>query len=568
MLLIPFWLACADPPLAITAEATPDGVHVDASAAVDEVEVVDAAGVPVSRKRLLEPSMTVEVPVDLLPGRYEVRARSAGRAVSPVHVEVVAAPPVRVQVQLVPGRPWEEGAGTLVVPLPDGAPADVLVSVTAGRDHPAQVSWSGGPPIPLDAPGRRVVRKVRVGRPMDLVVGDVTVHLEPVVVSLAEVRSAIRVGSPAFPAGPDGVAEPARTTGRIPLPSPVWQRLLRRLGLGIRARDPWAPWSQVGLELTNDTADPVDLVVSAEVLRDGVVDSAFRPRVRGADGDTGVVSVLARLPAHAPITVVLPVFVDEAEVSPGEVTLVLTTRALGSEVLLHRIEQPLVVTRGNGLAGAGFVASCLVCAAGIGWMMARMRTWLNVRSTTELMTIALFGAGLFVVGGASDLISMSVGALLGPFSPVVVGILADVGRTALLGTLLTLYPRPGTLALAITVGWLGRSFLTGGFTPIDVLYAGASVGYGEAFAWLSGLSRSPDWREGTPFARWLRLSVAFGGASMLGTLSGLWMHIVLFRLYFATWYLVLQTLVPGLLYVLLAAALTVPFAASLRRVEP
>ena len=343
---------------------------------------------------------------------------------------------------------------------------EVLVSVTAGPGHPSEVSWSGGPPIPLDAPGKREVRKLRVGGAMDLVVGDRRVHLDPRVVSLAAVRGAIQVGSPAFPAGPDGVAEPARTTGRIPLPSPSWQRLLRRLGLGIRARDPWAPWSQVGLTLTNDGADPVDLVVSAEVLREGRTDTTFRPRVRGADGDTGVVSVLTRLPPRVPITVVLPVFVDEAEVNPGEVTLVLTTRALGSDAALHRVEQPLVVTRGNGLAGAGFVASCLVCVAGVGWMVMRMRTWLNVRSTTELMTIALFGAGLFVVGGASDLISMSFGALLGPFSPVVVGILADVGRTALLGTLLTLYPRPGTLALAITVGWLGRSFLTGGFTPI------------------------------------------------------------------------------------------------------
>ncbi len=561
--------ACAPDPVTIRATATPDGVHVEASGPVDRVEVLDLAGVPVSRKRLLAPTEAVEVAVALAPGRYEVRAFRGETAPAPsAFVEVVAPPPARVQVQVVPGQPWVDAVGTIPVPLPDGAPVEILVSVTAGPGHPDAVTWSGGDPIPLAAPGQRVIRKLTVGAALDLVVNDVAVRLLPHTVSLDAVRAAIVIDPPAFPADADGAPEAARSAGRIPLPSPAWQTLLRSLGLGTRARDPWAPWSMVGITLTNAGGDPVDLVVSAEVQRAGRVDPAFRPRVRGADGDTGTVSALCRLPPGAPVTLTLPVFVEETEVIPGEATLVLTTRALGSDTELHRVELPLVVTRGDGVAGTGFAASCLVCIGGIAWMMARMRGWLNTRSTTELMTIALFGAGLFVVGGATDLISMSLGALLGPFSPVVIGILADVGRTALLGTLLTLYPRPGTLALAITVGWLGRSFLTGGFTPIDILYAGASVGFGETFAWISGLTRSGAWREGTPFARWCRLAVGFGIASMLATLSGLWMHIVLYRLYFAVWYLALQTLVPGFLYVLIAAALTVPFAASLRRVEP
>lgn len=540
----------------------------EATAPVDEVEVLDAGGLPVSRKQLPRPTDRVDLAVHLDPGAYTVRARAAGVPTDPVAVEVAPASPVRVQIQVAPGQPWVDAGGIVSVPLPDGAPTEVLVSFTAGPDHPIAVPWSGGDPVPLTAPGERVIRRLPVAAATVLQAGTQETRLVPRVLDLDTVRAAVRLAPPAFPAGPDGAPEPARTPGRIPLPSPAWEELLRRTGLGVRARDPWAPWSQAGLVLDNDLPEPVDLVLSAQVLRDGAPDPAFRPRVRGADGDTGLVSSLVRVQASGQATAVLPVFVDEATVVPGEATLRLETRALGSDTVLQRVDVPVVITRGNGLAGFGFAASCLVCVSGVGWMTLRMRRWLDERSTTELMTIALTGAGLFVVGGASDLVSMGVGALLGPFSPVVVGILADVGRTALLGTLLTLYPRPGTLALAITVGWLGRSFLTGGFTPIDLLYAGASVGFGEAFAWVSGLSRSGDWREGTPAARWLRLSVGFGLASMLSTLSGLWMHIVMYRLYFAVWYLVLQTLVPGFLYVLIAAALTVPFAASLRRVEP
>ena len=44
-------------------------------------------------------------------------------------------------------------------------------------------------------------------------------------------------------------------------------------------------------------------------------------------------------------------------------------------------------------------------------------------------------------------------------------------------------------------------------------------------------------------------------------------QIVLFRLYYATWFVVLMLALPGFLYDVLACALATAFAASLRRVQ-
>ncbi|HCP44939.1 MAG TPA: hypothetical protein DIU15_02775 [Deltaproteobacteria bacterium] len=63
------------------------------------------------------------------------------------------------------------------------------------------------------------------------------------------------------------------------------------------------------------------------------------------------------------------------------------------------------------------------------------------------------------------------------------------------------------------------------------------------------------------------MSVGFGLASVANALSGLAAAAILYRLYFATWYVLLIAGVPGFLYVLLACWMATGFAASLREVE-
>jgi hypothetical protein len=403
--------------------------------------------------------------------------------------------------------------------------------------------------------------------PRPVRVGDLDILLEPTVTTVEAIARGLSIGAPEFPTDALGTLDIGHARSTVVVPAEWWLGSLRRLGLGSRARDQWSPWAFVAVPVRNSGTEPIDLVLTADVRRDGAPEPAFRPRLRAGDGDTGVVSALLRVPAGAEVVAALPVFVDEALTRDGAHAVSIEARPLGVDAVVARSEGPLYVRHGDTLATAGFATSCLAALGGLAWTARRLRAWLDGAATSELMTIALFGAALFVVGTASDVLSLGVAVALGPFGSLLTGLVQDVGRTALLATLLVLLPRPGILALALWTGWVGRCLTTGGFSVVDVIYTGATVVWMEGGAWLAGLTRGGGWREeSTARQRW-RMVLAFGGSGALTTLSGLWLHVILYRLYFADWYLAMQALIPGALYAGVACWLAQPFAASLRRVE-
>ena len=90
-------------------------------------------------------------------------------------------------------------------------------------------------------------------------------------------------------------------------------------------------------------------------------------------------------------------------------------------------------------------------------LVLRLPGWLRQARTSELMTIALFGALSFIISAAGQLVGMGFAAVLGPFGILVTGLVDDVFRYALWAVLLTLMPRPGTATLVLLTHWLPRS---------------------------------------------------------------------------------------------------------------
>jgi hypothetical protein len=551
--------ACSPEPLTLTATPTATGVLVHASAAVDAVEVRRDDDVLV-RRALPAPAATVEVAAPLEPGRYTVVAR-AGDTRAEHAVDVVPTPPLRVEVRTAPGAPWIEPGD--VVDVPTLGRAEVLLGLTRGPGGPETLRV-GDADVALVAEGRREVRAFPLDGPLAVVVGERTLTFRPVAVDPA----ALGVGEPVFPADALGVPDLGRPAGRVTLPGEAWERAFGAWGFGGRRRDAHAPWAHHAVALTNAGDAPLDLVVTLEILREGRRAEAFRPRQREGDGDTGTVAGLVRVPARGEARVALPVYVDAPVVEPGAYEARLRVTPLGGETVIAERADLLYVSRGDSVASAGFVASLGAAAGGLAWTGRRLRGWLDAFATSELMTVSLFGSALFIVSAASDLLSMSLGLLLGPFSALVTSLVSDVGRTVLLATLLTLLPRPGTLTLSILVGALLRAFTSGAVSPADLVFLGVSVAAHEGFAWAGGLTRGGAWRDAPDGARFLRLAVAFGGAAVATTLSGLWISVVLYRLFYAPWFMGLLVLVPGLLYAVIACRIATGFAASLRAVQP
>ena len=387
-------------------------------------------------------------------------------------------------------------------------------------------------------------------------------------VSAGNLSQSISLVSSVFPAEPNGRPDPARPQGRVTLPSTWWAGWIRHTGLGLRPADDQAPWAWEGFVLRNEGEAALNVVITSEVLDGGgEAAHAFRPRLRELDGGLKKVSALVRLPPGEDVEAVLPLFVDRQDAVEGAWTRRFRVSALGASEALLEDAAPLYVTRGNAWASLGFAAALGASLLGLGLLVARSRRWLAGFATSELMTISLFGSLCFAANAASQLVALVASALLGPFSPLLTGLLDDAFRICLLSTLVTLLPRPGAVALAVLVGTLLRGLALGSFTPVDGMLLGGTVAFLEAGLWLAGLTRSTGWREERPFLRWVRLSTAFGGASLLASATGLAAAVVLYRLFLAQWYVVMILALPGFLYVLVACWVAVGFADSLRAVE-
>ncbi|HND29471.1 MAG TPA: hypothetical protein PLA94_05705 [Myxococcota bacterium] len=550
-------LACSAPAPTVQARGSARALHVESTAPFEEVRLLASDGSLRLRRRLPAPTRLLELPVELPAGEWSVEVDGIE-----VPFQVAPATPLSLQVQTQPGSPWEDAPPRMTVPVLRGATTEVVLGLLSGPGAPSSVELQPLGTIPLV--NGRELKTVRVGEePIPLLLDPAgplerSLRLEPRLLELAELQQKISLDDSFFPADAEGAGDPARPAFQVNLGSALWEPLRARLRTGRRS-DVEAAWAYWAFSLSNRGDLPMDLVITLDFQ-----DEAFRSRSR--DGGTPKVSSLMRVPAGGSSRAAVPVYVDQARVISGRYPVALTVGLPGSDqVLLHR-ELELFVSRSDGWSGGGFLAMVVAAGAGSLWALWRLRRWLQEIPTAELMMISMVGSALFVVGGVADLITVSLSALLGPFSVFLSGLPSEAARVLLLGSLLSLRPHPGTLSLALLVGWLMRGLALGAFSPTDPLFLGSSILFGELCAWAAGLSRGQSW-AGRPES-WFRLSVAFCLPSLASALGGLTVHAVLYRLYYAPWYLVLVGIFPGVLYPFLSSFLAARLVRRLQQVAP
>jgi len=416
-------------------------------------------------------------------------------------------------------------------------------------------------PVSIDGPSELLIRGAGLVR---------QTTLQPTVVDSESARASLHLDSVVFPADESGDPEPARPVGRVTLPAAWWQALLQKTGVGYRAQDPYGPWSFQAAHLFNHSTQPLNVVVSARVLdASGQPAAAFQPRLRDRQGDTGEVSGLLRVPARANAMARLPFYVDPGQLpeGPSEWTQEIRVTPLGSSEVLWVQRRVLQVQRGSTWISLGFLVGLLGGLLGMVLVPMKTSDWLRELRTADLVTVAVFATLSFLISGASALLAAAASALLGPFAVFATNFADDVLRYALLATLITLLPRPGVATLTVLLTWLMRGVALGSFSPTDAITIGTQVFWLEGGLWLVGITRSSTWLEGSALARWLRLGSAFSVASVMTSLTGLAMAMVLYRLYYAPWYVAAVVAGPGFLYVWLACGMGTRFAHSLRLVE-
>jgi hypothetical protein len=550
------WLACATGPPVLRVQRVEGGIDVAADRGMRRIEVLADDGTPIAA-RDGGGRETLSVPLSPPSGaRWRVRATFAGGLVVE---ETVAGPPlpvgVAVEAPAGQGRREVGDGDTVAVWVTEGAKAAVVL--TADVPGEVAVKWDQQDwAVPLSTRGEQVSVPIPLDRPRTVAIsaGGSTIHvaLAPRVLDPDTARNALTLDAVRLPADPAGDADPTLPQDRIRL-DPAWVPSSRP--------PPEVPVTWQGVVLANHTAAPVDVVVRATVEdAQGRPIRAFRSRMR-AQEDQPAVSVVLRVPANAVAVGALPLYLDPDEVeAPAMVERHLSVVPLGSTAAVADVRVPLAVDRGDRTAPVGFGVALAVSAAGWGAIALRGRRFLADTSTADLVTIGLFAGSTFVVGAAFQLVGLAVAALLGPFAPLLTGLLDDGFRAVLLATLLTLLPRPGVFAAATAVGFLLRAIALGGLHPTDLTYVGAAIGVHEVALWVAGVTRG---KEGA-----VRLALGLGTANTVCVLLGLATSATLYRLYYAGWYVALLAAGPGFAYVALGCAVAAPIAASLRRIAP
>ncbi len=388
--------------------------------------------------------------------------------------------------------------------------------------------------------------------------------LERQEMSIEEVQSELAIESIQFPVDSFGNPDVARPSGKIALPAQWWSTVMAKMGWGVRARDRTVSWGHVAVRIRNRGQAPMNLVVRARVANSDGPDPVFRPTMRDVDDGTGWVSVGLRARANAVSTIALPLYVHEGLLSEDnrnrqDRNLDVQISPTGSTDTVAEGTLPLFVNRGSTPAAVGFALGVMGSFGGLVLIVARIRRWLGMNTLT-LVTIALFATLSFVVNAAVQVVGFGFASLLGPFAFLVTGLLDDTVRACLLATLLLLRPHPGVCALSVLVGWMLRSVVLGSASPTDLLYLTGHVFFLEASLWLFGLTRGK-------LLTFLRLGLSFVVTYSLTILTALAFNVVLYRLYYADWYIGLSVFANGIVFPLLACGIAIPFAKTLKRVE-
>ncbi len=243
---------------------------------------------------------------------------------------------------------------------------------------------------------------------------------------------------------------------------------------------------------------------------------------------------------------VLPLHGDTGRFPTGKVTLRLTLSGATNQQIVD-LPLQLVVRRQGTLAALSVTAVALLLLGCFLWRFgAQLFQRLGARG---VITIALFGALSF---GAITIPTTLAGDLLhvflGPFSPLVSGLLSGVLMYLLLLALNKLYPFPGVISLMLLLKWLLTAVVFGRLSLIGISGLAFHAVLLETVLWLTGRTR------GLQFSLPLwGVALACGVTDTAVTYVNLELMIFFYRLFYADWYIGLYVLINGLLYSSLGA---------------
>ncbi len=344
-----------------------------------------------------------------------------------------------------------------------------------------------------------------------------------------------------------------------------YKNILRGKGAANLEIEAIHPVTHMGLDFSNPAGQQKLVLVEAELL-----DRNSRRHIPGLytpgsnsdnDGAGAMADKQERLTAFVALNgetqqrLQLPIYADESLLTEGEYLLRVTVEDGAAQVWSKEIPVTMVKKNLRGMLTLGVALVLLLVFLVIGGK--RLPAVLAAMKTRRLITVALFGTCAFaVVNVPSTLLNDFFHIFLGPFAFVLTGMFSGVMLYMLTGALITLIPLQGVVSLMAAIRLLLGMVAFGHMSPIVFLSYGINAFLLEGALALSGftsrtLADVPP--AGFSLRRLAILALACALADTAATYVTLQGMSVLYRLYYADWYIYLVMAVNGFLYTMIGA---------------
>jgi len=354
---------------------------------------------------------------------------------------------------------------------------------------------------------------------------------------------------------------------QIAMPSLLWDRLASWLGVRPSRLASTAPRTYQSVHVSNRGPHPMALLVVCEVLRPDTAEQVpfFDPPSWESGGGTNEVLAFVRVAPGETEACVLPLHA-QPDTPAGLYRRRLTVTPLGSDRMLAQLEAPLGVVRTKPVFSAWVVFASVLSVGWLAGLLVCYRRLVQGLGVRALVLLSLLGSLQFCLQFVGGWISSVLYAFLGPFNCLVGGFVTELMTYLLVTAILFLLPRVGALTLAGMVSYLMGGILFGSFGLTDLLFVGSAIAFREVFLLLCGVTHFGATPARSPAIAPMML--ALGLASAASTFTNLALFAVLYRLFYANWYVILNVGVTGFLYTVIGVYLGKSLGLSLRKVRP
>ncbi|MCB0279568.1 MAG: hypothetical protein KDD94_08715 [Calditrichaeota bacterium] len=289
--------------------------------------------------------------------------------------------------------------------------------------------------------------------------------------------------------------------------------------------------------------------------------TAFRPRDRSLSSYSESSKASVQLEPNSVANLSVPVFVDQLAIEAGEYRMKLQLRLFGYADPFFETSYPLYVNQSYWERFAIYLFFVVLGISGLIVFVRMYHRYIHNFPVAILITTAIFAAIHFVFTYIAFLLDSTFFAILGPFRSFISAMISEGISSAILISLVLVYPQRGVVSLKLLISFLLSAVLTGALYLHNLPAFGLRILLLESALIISGFYLLRNERS-----RSYLTAFCLALANAIMSYYTLLENQVLFRLFYAGWYMIAFIGITGFVYSFLAILVSWNLGLKLREV--